>query len=132
MGQHKFTSGSTNTLRSHWRSVHAIPTAQLLQQAFAVVRELAPGAAPQGDQHLFAPKDAYRYSGGGGFQTPPDLGANPPSGVVIYYSFKTAPASDIKLRFVDGNGKLVKEFSSKETPKPADGAEDGGSCAGAK
>jgi hypothetical protein len=89
-----------------------------------LVRALAPGAAPQGDQHLFAPKDAYRYSGGGGFQTPPDAGANPPSGVVVYYSLKTKPAGDITLRFLDANGKLVKEFSSKETPKPAAGAEE--------
>jgi photosystem II stability/assembly factor-like uncharacterized protein len=89
-----------------------------------LVRALAPGSAPQTDQHLFAPKDAYRYSGGGGYQTPPDAGANPPSGVVVYYSFKTKPSSDIKLRFLDAKGKLVKEFSSKEEPKPADGAEE--------
>lgn len=89
-----------------------------------LVRALAPGTAAESATRLFRPKDAYRYSGGGGYRTPPDQGANPPSGVVVYYTLKGKPASEIKLRVLDGSGKLVKEFTSKEEAKEPESMED--------
>jgi hypothetical protein len=85
-----------------------------------LVRDLAPGKRPDTAIHLFQPKDAYRYAGGGGFGRPqPGAGKNPPSGVVLYYSLKTKPTSDVVIKFSDSSGKLVKEFSSKPEPKEA-------------
>ena len=85
-----------------------------------LVRELAPGKGPEGAVHLFQPKDAYRYASGGGFnRQQPGTGQNPPSGVVLYYSLKTKPTSDVVIRFMDSSGKLVKKFSSKPEPKEA-------------
>src|SRR5436190_7120310 len=54
------------------------------------------------DTHLFAPKDAYRMPGGG-FQLPPTatVGRNPANGVVVYYSLKAKPTSDVVLEFFD-------------------------------
>jgi hypothetical protein len=50
---------------------------------------------------LFKPKDSYRMPGGGGFQLGPTatVGANPPSGLVVYYSLKTKPTNDVQLEF---------------------------------
>jgi hypothetical protein len=93
-----------------------------------LVRDLAPGKTPQGSVHLFAPKAAYRYAGGGGRNSGSvDVGTNPPNGVVVYYSLKSKVDSEIKLRFLDASGRLVKEFSSKDgsdhAPPAAEGEE---------
>ncbi len=71
------------------------------------------------DAHLFQPKDSIREAGGG-FSLPSSApaGQNPASGAVIYYWLKDKPKDDITLEFLDGEGKLVKKFSSKEPPKP--------------
>ncbi len=85
-----------------------------------MVRALAPGRTPDGPLQLFAPKDAYRYIGGGfggGGLAAAGGGANPPSGVAIYYTLKAKPASDVVIRIKDSGGKLVNEFSSKPEPK---------------
>jgi hypothetical protein len=39
--------------------------------------------------------------------------------VVLYYSLKAKPASDVVIRFTDSSGKLIKEVSSKPEPKEA-------------
>jgi hypothetical protein len=77
------------------------------------VRALAPGKSALQSVRLFAPKPAYRYAdGGGGGRPPAGAGANPPNGVVVFYSLGNGAAPAIKLRFFDVSGKLVKEFSS--------------------
>jgi photosystem II stability/assembly factor-like uncharacterized protein len=87
-----------------------------------LVRALA-GKTPQEDVALFAPKKTYRYSGGrGGFRTPPNTGQNPPSGVEVYYRLKSKPEADVKLRFLDADGKLIREFTSK-AEKPEEGGD---------
>jgi photosystem II stability/assembly factor-like uncharacterized protein len=46
-----------------------------------------------------------------------DAGQNPPSGVIVYYALKDKPEGDITLTFLDGEGKEIKSFSSKEPPE---------------
>ncbi|HEX5166290.1 MAG TPA: glycosyl hydrolase [Thermomicrobiales bacterium] len=43
-----------------------------------------------------------------------DAGDNPPDGVLINYYLADAPKDPITLRILDGDGNLVREFSSKE------------------
>lgn len=69
--------------------------------------------------HLFKPKAAYRMPGAGGFTLPPTatVGANPASGVVVYYSLKTKPANDVVLELFDSNGKSIRKFTGR-VPRP--------------
>src|SRR5436190_3997416 len=75
---------------------------------------------------LFKPKDAYRMAGGGGFNLPPTatIGKNPPGGVVVYYSLKAKPASDVVLEFLDAGGKSIRKFTAR-APRPAAGPQPG-------
>jgi hypothetical protein len=92
-----------------------------------MVRALAAlGKLPDEPVHLFAPKETYRYIGGGGFGGGgggASVGTNPPSGVVVYYSLKSKPASDVVIRVKTEDGKLVNAFSSKPEVKEAEGME---------
>ena len=79
------------------------------------------------DAYLFKPRDQYRASFGGGFGrrggrgeqvvTPENapihpVGANPPGGVFVQYYLKN-PNQDVTLDFLDGQGKLIRSFTSK-------------------
>src|SRR6266478_2864959 len=79
------------------------------------------------DTKLFKPKEAYRMPGGGGFQLPATatIGKNPATGVVVYYSLKAKPTTDVVLEFFDGNGKSIRKFTGR-LPRP--GAGGGGSA----
>ncbi|HMJ26772.1 MAG TPA: hypothetical protein VK475_13125, partial [Pyrinomonadaceae bacterium] len=72
------------------------------------------------DTHLFKPKESYRMPGGGGFQLPAQatVGRNPASGVVVYYSLKSKPTTDVVLEFLDSSGKSIRKFTAKP-PRPA-------------
>jgi photosystem II stability/assembly factor-like uncharacterized protein len=50
-----------------------------------------------------------------------DAGSNPPNGVVVTYSLKDEPAGEVTLRFLDGAGRLVREFSSAAPPSAGSG-----------
>jgi photosystem II stability/assembly factor-like uncharacterized protein len=91
-----------------------------------LVRALSSGKLPDAPVHLFAPKDTYRYVGGGGGFGPgaQNAGQNPPSGVVLYYSLKSKPTGDVVIRIKDAEGKLVNEISSKPEPKQPAGMEE--------
>ncbi len=71
------------------------------------------GAASQ--TKLFKPKEAYRMPGGGGFNLPPTttIGKNPASGVVVYYSLKAKPTTDLVLEFLDPTGKSINKFTTR-------------------
>jgi hypothetical protein len=53
--------------------------------------------------------------GGGGFPLGPTatVGRNPANGVVVYYSLKAKPASDVDLEFLDSAGKSIRKFTAK-------------------
>jgi photosystem II stability/assembly factor-like uncharacterized protein len=80
------------------------------------------------DSHLFKPKDAYRMPGAGGFQLPPTatVGQNPANGVVVYYSLKSKPTSDVVLEFLDSSGKSVRKFTGRLPRQGASGAGSAG------
>ena len=90
------------------------------------VRALAPGKLPDGPLHLLPLKATYRYFGVGGYGGAggADNGKNPPNGVVMYYTLKSKPASDLTIQVKDSSGKLVNEFTSKPEPKQPAGLED--------
>ena len=68
---------------------------------------------------LFRPKETYRMPGGGGFNLPATatIGKNPASGVVVYYSLKSKPTSDVVLEFLDSSGKSIRKFTAR-APRP--------------
>src|SRR6266571_4813707 len=43
-----------------------------------------------------------------------DAGQNPPNGVIVHYYLKEKPEGEIKLSFLDADGKEIKVFSSEE------------------
>ena len=67
------------------------------------------------DTKLFQPKDSYRMPGGGGFplSSTATVGRNPANGVVVYYSLKSKPATDLVLEFFDSSGKSIRKFTQK-------------------
>ncbi|HKP82293.1 MAG TPA: hypothetical protein VJT69_09750 [Pyrinomonadaceae bacterium] len=94
------------------------------------------------ETHLFKPKESYRTPGGGGFGGGPTatLGRNPANGVVVYYSLKAKPASDMTLEFFDPAGKSIRKFTARarrpddataSTPAPPPPGEGGGFGGGA-
>ena len=79
----------------------------------------AGGFKAASETRLFKPKAGYRMPGGGGFQLPATatVGKNPTNGIVVYYSLKAKPASDVVLEFLDSNGKSIRKFTAR-APKP--------------
>lgn len=70
--------------------------------------------------HLFQPEAAIRVRENANQDTPfpPEMpaGDNPPTGAVINYFLKSAPAGDISLAIYDSLGSLVRQFSSAPLP----------------
>jgi photosystem II stability/assembly factor-like uncharacterized protein len=53
---------------------------------------------------------------------PLDAGENPPTGVVVNYYLKEKPEGEIRLTFLDAEGKEIRSFTSKEEEEtPANG-----------
>ena len=67
------------------------------------------------ETRLFKPKDSYRLPGGSGFGggATATLGRNPANGVVVYYSLKAKPTSDMTLEFFDPAGKSIRKFTAR-------------------
>src|SRR5205809_729161 len=82
----------------------------------------AGGFKVAGDTHLFKPKEAYRMAGGGGFNLPATatIGKNPANGVVVYYSLKGKPTTDLVVEFLDSSGKSINKFTTR-LPRPGGG-----------
>ena len=80
----------------------------------------AGGFRAASESKLFKPKDAYRMPGGGGGPLPATatIGRNPANGVVVYYSLKAKPTTDLVLEFLDANGKSINKFTTR-LPRPA-------------
>jgi len=91
-----------------------------------MVRALASAKPSDSPVKLYAPRETYRYMGGGfagGGLAGPSGGTNPPSGVVLYYDLKSKPTGDLVIRIKTPDGKLVNELSSKPAPVEAEGME---------
>jgi photosystem II stability/assembly factor-like uncharacterized protein len=102
----------------------------------------AGGFGAASETQLFKPKDSYRMPGGGGFPLGPTatVGRNPASGVIVYYSLKTKPTSDVQLEFFDSTGKSIRKFTGKiqrtgttsqqgqAAPQPDEGGFGGGAA----
>ena len=74
----------------------------------------AGGFAAASETQLFKPKDSYRMPGGGSPLGPTaTVGRNPANGVVVYYSLKTKPTSDVTLEFLDSTGKSIRKFTGR-------------------
>ncbi len=101
----------------------------------------AGGLRAASESKLFKPKDAYRMPGGGGGPLPATatIGKNPANGVVVYYSLKAKPTTDLVLEFLDANGKSINKFTTRLPRPSAEGqpaaaqppAEEGGFGGGA-
>ncbi len=100
----------------------------------------AGGFKAASETRLLKPKDSYRMPGGG-FPLPATatIGRNPASGVVVYYSLKAKPASEVVLEFLDAGGKVIRKYTAPasregttvgaapgQTPAAAPAAEEGG------
>jgi len=77
----------------------------------------AGGLSAASETALFQPKDSYRMPGFGGPQGPTStVGANPPNGVIVYYSLKSKPSSNVTLEFFDSTGKSIRKFTGRVGP----------------
>lgn len=65
--------------------------------------------------HLFTPDTAIRWDGGRARRSTA-AGQNPPSGVVVDYTFREKPKGPATLAFLDPAGKVIRTFSSKGAP----------------
>ena len=87
----------------------------------------------QSQAHLFEPRASYRVKtseeeNGGLGTAPRDLidgvrvdrvriGTDAPDGAIIYSYFAEAPQQAVRLEILDGNGNVVRSFSSRDDPK---------------
>jgi photosystem II stability/assembly factor-like uncharacterized protein len=103
-------------------------------RSFYIVDDLSPlrqmsSATLAKDAHLYKPRDVYRIDwgggrgGGGGGAA--GTGANPPSGVQVFFTLKQAN-QEVTLDFLDGAGKVINSFSSKGDSTPTAGRGRGG------
>ncbi len=74
------------------------------------------------DAFLFKPQKTYRIRSGStdeGTPLPPEepTGENPPNGAILDYYLKSKPTGPVALEIDDAQGKLVKRYSSAETPQ---------------
>jgi photosystem II stability/assembly factor-like uncharacterized protein len=96
-------------------------------RSFWILDDLTPlhqltDAVASAGVHLYEPRDVYRMGGFGGFGGfIPGVGANPPSGVVVYYHLGSEPEGEVKLEFLEADGSLIKEYTST----PQRGREEG-------
>ncbi|MBX7152948.1 glycosyl hydrolase [bacterium] len=91
-------------------------------RAFWILDDLSPlyqisDDIAKSETFLFKPRHTYRI---GGFQFKQDgvpVGVNPPNGVLIYFYFKDKPKEEVKLEFLDADGKSIITYSSNKDQK---------------
>ncbi len=71
---------------------------------------------------LFEPSDAYRVAGGGGSNRPGrSMGQNPPAGAIVdFYLAEVSDTVTVSLEFLNGNGDVVRAFSTEKDEDVAD------------
>jgi hypothetical protein len=82
----------------------------------APLRQLTAAVASE-PAHLFAPGIVTRTRMGHTQPRRYPIGENPLEGAYIYYWLKEAPKEPAKLEFLDGQGKIVRKFSSEVKKK---------------
>ncbi len=84
---------------------------------------------------LFTPGDAWRFRWNRWTDTPlpPDepAGKNPPDGAILYYWLAGAPSTPVTLEILDGEGGLVRRFSSDDATRADAGGAAGAAALGA-
>ena len=89
----------------------------------APLRQLSAEVASAG-VYLFRPRPALRVRSVSfeGTPLPPEVpqGENPPSGALVDYYFKSAPAAPVTLEISDSAGKLVRRYASNDKPPALD------------
>jgi photosystem II stability/assembly factor-like uncharacterized protein len=82
----------------------------------SVIRQHA-DSLEQAKAHLYAPREAVLFAGGGGFGTPANAGKNPPNGATVYFRLATAPdsATAVSLEFLDAKGAVVRSFATRDS-----------------
>jgi len=124
---------------AHWESLQAnlppVPVTDLIVRhgdlvastegrAFWILDDVSPleqGAekVPTSETKLFAPRDAYLTEWGG--SRGEAVGANPPSGAIIYYDIaKGTDSTAVKLEILDATNTVIRTMQSK--PKPGETA----------
>jgi len=64
--------------------------------------------------HLFeVPPTIRTLRGGSGWSGSPDEARNPPRGVMVEYYLAQAATSEVELTFLEPNGEIIKQFSSR-------------------
>jgi photosystem II stability/assembly factor-like uncharacterized protein len=85
------------------------------------LRQLKAEVANQ-DAHLYAPEDALRVRWNKNPDTPlpPEVpgGKNPSDGAMVDYFLAKNAAGPVTLEILDGNGKLVRKYSSADKAEP--------------
>jgi photosystem II stability/assembly factor-like uncharacterized protein len=85
-------------------------------------------AAAASDAYLFKPATAVRIRFGTNDPTPwpPELpaGENPPNGAVIDYYLPAAAQGEVKLEFLNAQGKVIRSYSSNDPGRNPDPAVD--------
>ena len=78
----------------------------------SALRQLSPQTAAAA-AHLYAPRDAYRVSWGGGFgEGQRQAGKNPPNGATVFYTL-AKPNQDVTLDVLDARGRVIRTFTSR-------------------
>ena len=67
------------------------------------------------DHYLFKPETTYLFGSHRNMGPGDTTGENPEDGVVVYYNLNTIPDSEVKLRFLESNGTVIRTFSNMET-----------------
>ena len=75
--------------------------------------------------HLFEPSDAYRIARGG--RPEANLGKNPPSGVILYYTLgELSDSAEVKLDILSLAGDTLRSYSTNDKPSGPPSAMPGG------
>jgi len=90
-------------------------------RSFWILDDLTPlhqlgDSVARASRFLVTPRDPYRMGGGGGFGfAASGVGANPPSGAVVFFYLKDKPdsAALVQLDFLDARDSLIRRFTTR-------------------
>ena len=97
-------------------------------RSFWILDDLTPlyqlsGKVASAKTHLFDPRDTHRLPGGGRWgRSSPTSGANPPNGVMTFYTLSEELGEDGKftLEYLESDGDVIKTFTNKKDEKSSD------------